>query len=159
MVYRLACDSDNVSALVQTPLVFTYADLFRTEQELQNLKARFPLSRVKLIHRGLGDPLGKATIVDIEHGALTMKQGEQFMRQWVAEKRPFPTAYFNRSEMSAIDSALKDLKGWWRWIATLDGTMRVPQHPNAMVQFANAAMAGTHVDMSIVYWPQYEPTS
>lgn len=159
-MYRLACDSDNLAALVPTPIILTYADLFQTRAELDTLRDRFSSSTVKLIDRGLGDPAAVATAIsvsDTETGARTVADTVLLMRQWVQDGRDFPTAYANRSTMPLIINALAGLKGWWKAWATLDGTMRIPDHPNDMVQFAGASMTGGHYDLWIIYDNAWHP--
>lgn len=161
---RLACDSDNLNDLIATPLIFTYADLVRDRGHLSALRARFPGSTLKLIDRGLGDPAGTAEAVqavDVEGGANAPLEAARKMLALVKEGRQFVTGYANRSTMPLLIEAthevgLTELE-WWKWYATLDGTMRVSEHPDAMVQFASAAMVGLHVDLSVVWHPRYHP--
>lgn len=163
---RLACDSDILSDLQPTPLIFTYADLIRDAGALQALRARFPGSNIKLIDRGMGDPANVASairIVDDETGANNSDEAAQKMLQWVKEGRLYVTGYANRSTLPSLFNATRAVgladHEWWRWIATLDGTMRVADHPDAMVQFTDAETAGLHVDFSIVWNPLYHPSA
>ena len=159
-MYRLACDSDNLSALVHTPVILTYADLIHTQADLDALRDRFPGSMVKLIDRGLGDPAAVATAVtasDTEPGARTVADTVRLIRQWVSTGVPYPTAYANRSTMPLIISALAGVKGWWPWWATLDGTMRIAGHENDMVQFAGSGMTGGHYDLTAIYNDNWHP--
>ena len=161
---RLACDSDSLESIQHTPFIFTYADLIRDRGALSALRARFPGSLVKLIDRGLGDPAGVASAiraVDDESGALDNERAARAMLEWVKEGRQYVTGYANRSTMPGLRTAARQIgladHEWWRWYATLDGTMRVDEDPGAMVQFANADMAGVHVDFSIVWNEHYHP--
>ena len=161
---RLACDSDNLNDLIATPLIFTYADLVRDRGHLSALRARFPGSTLKLIDRGLGDPAGTAEAVqavDVEGGANAPMQAAEKMLALVKEGRQFVTGYANRSTMPLLIEACHEVglteMEWWKWIATLDGTMRVSDYPNAMVQFASAQMVGLHADLSVIWHPQYHP--
>ena len=159
-MYRLACDSDNLNALVPTPVIFTYADLIPTRSALDALRDRFTTSLIKLIDRGLGDPAAVATAIsvsDTEPGARTIAQTVALMRLWISEGRAYPTAYADRSTMPMIISMLSGVHGWWKWWATLDGTMRIPSDPSAMVQFANANMTGGNYDLSIIYNDNWHP--
>lgn len=159
-MYRLACDSDNLAALVPTPVILTYADMFATHAELDALRDRFPGSMVKLIDRGLGDPAGIASAVsisDTEAGARTVADSVLLIRQWIAVGRSFPTAYANRSTMPLIINALAGVKGWWKWWATLDGTMRIPGHESDMVQFAGSNLTGGHYDLTVIYNDAWHP--
>lgn len=161
---RLACDSDNLADLLHTPFIFTYADLVRSPGALHALRARFPGSCLKLIDRGLGDPAGVASairVVDDETGANNAQQSAEKMLQWVTEGRPFVTGYANRSNIDALFGAARAIgladHEWFRWIATLDGTMRIAAHPYAMVQFIDAETSGLHVDFSVVWNDLYHP--
>lgn len=159
-MYRLACDTDDLAAIVPTPIILTYADLFTSRAQLDALRDRFPTSTIKLIDRGLGDPAAVATAIsvsDTEAGARTVADTVLLIRQWVQDGRDFPTAYADRSTMPLIINALAGLHGWWKWWATLDGTMRAPGHPGDMVQFASAAMTGGHYDLSIIYDNAWHP--
>lgn len=156
---RFACDSDSLADLAPTPLIFTYADLIRSAAEYSALTTRFPRSVVKLIDRGLGDPAGLAAtaMADDETGALTSAQAGARIRAWLAEGRQFVTGYANRSTMPSLEAELAGVTGWWRWFATLDGTMRIPGHPDAMVQFAGAQVTGGRFDLSVVWNGAYHP--
>lgn len=161
---RLACDSDNLSDLIATPLIFTYADLVRDRGHLHALRARFPGSTLKLIDRGLGDPSNTAEAVqavDVEGGANAPLQAAQKMLSLVKAGRQFVTGYANRSTMPLLIEATHEVglseQEWWKWYATLDGTMRVEPDPEAMVQFASAQMVGLHVDLSVIWHPLYHP--
>lgn len=161
---RFACDSDQLGALVACPIMFTYADLIRDRGQLHALRARFPGSVLKLIDRGLGDPAGTAEavrVVDIEPGANGIAEGAQKLLAMVKEGRQFVTGYANRNDMPALIEetqriGLSELE-WWKWYATLDGTMRIADHPDAMVQFANSQMAGAHIDLSVIWNGSYHP--
>lgn len=156
---RFACDSDSIADLVPTPLIFTYADLIGSAIEYTALTARFPRSVIKLIDRGLGDPAGLAAtvMVDVEQGALTAAQAAGQIRRYLAEGRQFVTGYANRSTMPSLEAELADVAGWWRWYATLDGTMRISTRPHAMVQFAGAQITGGRFDLSVVWNGAYHP--
>ena len=141
-------DSDD-PAVLELPIfndsrVATYADLVTPA-----LVAKFG-RRLAVIDRGHGDPLNLATIVDVERGALTIEQGAAKIKGWVAEHRPYVTAYVNRSNRDAMKAALGGVDPFW-WVATLDGTMNVQDSYTALVQFAGEAAIGLHVDVSVVY--------
>lgn len=161
-MYRLACDSDNLAALVHTPVILTYADLVPTMAELDALRDRFPGSLVKLIDRGLGDPAGVATAIsvsDTEPGARTVADTVALIREWIHAGRSFPTAYADRNTMPLIINALAGVQGWWKWWATLDGTMRITDHPNDMVQFAGVNLTGGQYDLTAIYEDAWHPQS
>ena len=161
---RLACDSDQLDALIPTPLIFTYADLVRDRGHLHALRARFPGSTLKLIDRGLGDPSNTAEAVqaiDVEAGANGIAEGAAKIKTLITEGRQFVTGYANRTDMPKLIAATQAIgiteMEWWKWYATLDGTMRVEPDPSAMVQFASSAMVGLHVDMSVIWHAGYHP--
>lgn len=160
MTVRLACDSDVLSALEDTPFIFTYADLVPTRDALDALKRAHPKSLVKLIDRGLGDPSGVATairVTDTEPGANSVAESAAKMQAWLKEGRSFVTGYADRDTMPKLMDAMSGHSGWWKWWATLDGTMTIPGHENNMVQFASAALVGRHVDMSVIWNGAYHP--
>lgn len=130
--------------------VATYADLLTPE-----LVNKFA-GRLVVIDRGHGDPLNRAHVADIEPGALSIEEGAAKIRQWTSEGRRFVTGYVNRSERSALLSAVAPLKPYL-WVATLDGNMNVEDEYEAIVQFAPETSIGKHVDVSIVYHESWCP--
>jgi hypothetical protein len=62
--------------------------------------------------------------------------------------------YCNRSTLPAVEAAMGPDRGFYRWIATLDGTLAIPGftpfNGPAAVQFAGSAQAGRNVDVSLV---------
>ena len=141
-------DSDD-PAVLELPIfndsrVATYADLLTPQ-----IVAKFG-RRLAVIDRGHGDPMNRAHIVDVERGVLSIEQGAAKVKTWVAEHRPYVTAYVNRSNRPAMKAALGSIDPFW-WEATLDGTMNVQDSYTAMVQFAGESAIGLHVDVSIVY--------
>ena len=141
-------DSDD-PAVLEEPIfndsrVATYADLLTPA-----IVAKFG-RRLAVIDRGHGDPMNRAHIVDVESGALTIAQGAAKIKTWVAEHRPYVTAYVNRSNQPALKAELGTVDPFW-WVATLDGTMNVQDSYSSIVQFAGEAAFGLHVDVSIVY--------
>ena len=145
---QLMFDSDD-PAVLEEPIfndsrVATYADLLTPA-----IVAKFG-RRLAVIDRGHGDPMNRAHIVDVERGVLSIEQGAAKVKGWVAEHRPYVTAYVNRSNRPAMRAALGSIDPFW-WEATLDGTMNVQDSYTAMVQFAGEAAFGLHVDVSIVY--------
>lgn len=152
---RLACDSDRLSSLVETNVVLTYSDLVPGTAALRELEHRFPLSEVGLIDRGLGDPTGAATIADIgEPGTLTPAQ----MADWFAVKRAQGwsclTGYGLLATLAEVGQ-LAGPHGWWRWFARWGTVLRVPGHPDAMLQFDNDP--DEHVDWTIIRNPHWHP--
>jgi hypothetical protein len=152
---RLACDSDQLDALIATPFVRTYSDLITDPAQLNQLVARFPDSHVELIDRGLGDRSGLASIADIETGALKIGQ----VRDWLGAKHAAGhqdlVVYCDRDNLDAVVQAC-DGMGYWHWIAA-PGQLVVPSHPDAQVQFAFASGLGAHVDLTIIPNFRYRP--
>ncbi len=112
--------------------------------------------RMKVIHRGLGDPHNLATIADIEPGCLSVEAGAQLIRQWHQENRHQPTAYHDRNEWPAVTQALAGVP-YFTWVATLDGTCSPNGHRPDAVQILDASKVGLHVDMSVVWNPAWFP--
>lgn len=152
---RLACDSDRLSSLVETPVVLTYADLVPTSHALAALEARFAHSEVGLIDRGLGDPLGVATIADVgEPDTLPAAR----MADWFDLKRgagwSCVTGYGSLATLQHVEQ-LAGRHGWWRWFARWGTVLQAPGHPDAMLQFDSDPAA--HVDWSIIRNPNWHP--
>lgn len=147
-------DSDDPAVLLSDHCkgsrVATYADLLTADLVRQLGK------RLSVIDRGQGDPLGLATIADIEPGLLTVEQGVAKIRQWITEGRHQPTAYSDRTDWPAIVTALGPLKPF-HWIATLDGTANPDGKYPAVVQALGEAKLGFHADMSIVWDDLWHP--
>lgn len=152
---RIMFDSDDPALLErlhasgEAGLVATYADLVTPA-----LASRFG-SDLLVIDRGSGDPHKLARCGDFERGALKPADAPEW---WDAHRqRGELTVYADRSTMPGLIHALGPHRPAWRWWATLDGTMRIPANPTAMVQFASAAMTGAHVDATIIYNPHWRP--
>jgi hypothetical protein len=148
-------DSDNPEVLAQmhhdgeAELVATYADL--VTKDLWSTLGKDLL----VIDRGQGDPHDLARAGDFERGALKPADAPGW---WDAHHdRGDLTVYADRSTMPALIRALGPHRPAWRWWATLDGTMRIPRNPGAMVQFAGTAQTGFHADATIIYNPRWRP--
>lgn len=156
MTIRLMCDSDNLSDLIDTPLIATYADLIRDNSDYADLESRFPESRLLFIDRAEGDPLGIASIADFESGTFTPAQ----LRSWLAAShdlhKPYPTIYSDLDNVPAVKAAVGDL-AYWHWIAWY-GHVVVPAYPYAVVQAFNGAATGLHLDLSVVHNDAWHPT-
>jgi hypothetical protein len=142
---RLMYDSDQIATCLElaragAPLVASYADLV-TPAHLEAAKAAG--SRLLAIDRGQGDPHQLARIGDFERGALKPSDAAGWWDQH--QNRGSLTVYADRSTMPGLLRALGPHRPVWRWWATLDGTMRIPVNPAAMVQFAGAAALGVLV--------------
>jgi hypothetical protein len=114
--------------------------------------------RLVVIDRGSGDPHGVATVADIEPGCLTVAEGAAKIRQWIAARRPYPTAYHDRAVQGEVTAALAGER-YYTWDATLDGTMRVPGVNLAAIQIAPSAVVGFHADLSVVWDDSWHPQS
>lgn len=147
-------DSDNTAVLVEDRFkgcrIATYADLLTSDL------VRQLAGRLVVIDRGHGDPLGLATVADIEPGCLTVAEGADKIRQWTSEHRPGVTGYCDRSEWPEVKAAVADLHPWY-WIATLDGTGNPDGEYPAVVQVLGQAQLGLPVDCSIVWDDRWHP--
>lgn len=144
----LMLDSDNPAVLLEPRFanlrIATYSDLVTPEI----IAAAGP--RLVVIDRGGADPHGLASVADIEPGCLTIAQAVERIRQWDAERRPFPTAYHDRNDWAAVNKALEGV-AYHHWVTTLDGTLVPGGFYMAVVQFAGAAVLGFHADASIIW--------
>jgi hypothetical protein len=159
MAIRVMLDSDVIGDLDgHCELVATYSDLATDYEALQD---QFPHSVVVLIDRGLGDPTGRASVADVQTGAMTVDQ----FPAWYDRKHKagvrYLTAYCNRSTLAALDAVLGNRKPY-RWLATLDGTCHIdgfqPLHGPAAVQILGANSVGVHCDLSLVMEDGWHPT-
>jgi len=151
-------DSDDPAVLLQPFLagcrVATYADLLNP-----TLVKEFG-PRLLVIDRGHGDPLGLATVADIEPGLLSAAAGAAKIHQWINERRPTPAAYHDRNDWGAVTSALAGAPAR-HWVATLDGTADPLGQRPAGVQILGAKSLGFHADLTIVWddtWHPLAPT-
>lgn len=154
---RLACDSDNLDALLPTPVIMTYSDLIPSAGAMAGLHERFPRSVILLIDRGLGDPTGRASIADVERGALTVTQLPAWWDQKHAAQIPFLTVYASLDRIPEVDDALGTGRNHWRWIASWQAGIGVPAYPSAMHQFVNGKLLSARVDLSAVLNENYCP--
>ena len=158
MTIRVMLDTD--TPLMLKPLaaiLATYADLIDAAQ-LAQLEVAW--GQVVLIDRGLGDPLGKASVIDVEAHA----RGAAAVPGWYDAKHAagvkHPTVYADRSTMPAVDTAA-GARPISRWYATLDGTAFGPGHTPgiapAAIQILGAAQLGYHADLSLVFEDGWNP--
>jgi hypothetical protein len=156
-VTSLMFDSDEPAALGTIQFlparVATYADLLTPQ-----ILAEFG-SRLAVIDRGLGDPMNRAHIVDIEQGAHTVASGSAAIKAWHAEGRQFLTVYVNRGNWDAVLAACLPVRPY-SWVATLDGTLNPNGKFPHLTQFASESALGLHADVSVVWdegWlPQHQ---
>ncbi len=155
---RTMIDSDKVDALGQhTHIVATYSDLVH---DFDAYRKAHPHQRALLIDRGIGDPTGEATIMDIEPHAMKAADVPGWFDRKHAAGKEFLTAYSDRNDYPAIVHAAGARK-LWHWIATLDGTMHIdgftPLHGPAAVQILGASQTGLSVDFSVVLEDAWNP--
>lgn len=164
MSIRFMLDSDDLNALTDhADILATYSDLTSDPAAIEQ---RYPASVVVWIDRGLGDPNSKATVMDIETGALTVADAPHLFDQWLSEGRKYITGYLNRANLAAFNTAM-GTRQVWRWVATLDGTAFIagdePLFAPAAIQCLSSAMLGMHADGSLVlnddWHPQLTPST
>ena len=165
---RVMLDSDALGDLPAglAPLLGTYADLITSPAELAALRQHHAGSQLVFFDRGLGDPLGIASIVDREDGAVPLGQLAPKFRSMHERGIAFPTCYSDRNDLAACDAELAaaGFDQHWRMVATLDGTAWLdlpgytPLHRPAVIQCLPAAMTGIHADLSLVLNPGWHPT-
>jgi hypothetical protein len=151
---RLACDSDRLASLVETNVVLTYSDLVPGTAALRDLEHRFPLSEIGLIARGLGDPTGAATIADVEAGTLSLAQAGDWLIAKRAQGWSCLTFYGSQTTLANL-AQMVGPHGWWRWFARWGTVLKVPGHPDAMLQFDNDP--DEHVDWTLIRNPHWHP--
>jgi hypothetical protein len=158
---RVMLDTDQPWQLTNTGiragLLATYADLI-TQTKLAVLEKDWP--RVVLIDRGLGDPLGKASVIDIERGTHGPADAPGWYDRQKRAGIRYLTVYCNRATLPAVNAAMGH-RAYFRWIATLDGTAHIggftPGLGPAAVQTLGAAALGFHADLSLVLEPHWHP--
>jgi hypothetical protein len=149
---RVLLDSDDPGVFPSgAQMVATYADL-ATPDLRDRLRAAH--ETVIWIDRGNGDPLHLATVIDVEAGLHAPRDAPGWYdRRRQAGARNL-TVYCTRNGLPAVNAAMGD-RSFYRWIATLDGTLHIkgfsPLSGPAAVQFAGAGQAGIHVDVSLVF--------
>lgn len=155
---RFMIDTDDLHSLTgHAELLATYADLVT---DVRQLEREFPHSQIILIHRGLGDPTGEASVFDIEPGALTPEQAVALYDDAVKREIRFLTAYHDRQDAQAVADAFGK-RPHYNWDATLDGTAHIkgydPLHSPAVIQCLSAHMLDAHVDGSLVFEDNWHP--
>jgi|HubBroStandDraft_1064217.scaffolds.fasta_scaffold303466_2 hypothetical protein len=161
---RTAFDSDDLDALMSvagvSQFLFTYTDLFpansQYEEYLHEAQKRGSQD-VILIDRALGDPTGKATIADVEAGAMTADE----LPAWFEDRDgiEYLTVYCDQSNLAACEIAYP--RPHWRWLADLDGQWYLPGfralHRPALLQVASAAETGVDCDASLIFNDNWHP--
>jgi hypothetical protein len=155
---RLMLDTNQPEDLgVGAEILATYADLHTPALE-QLLRLRH--GQVVWIDRGLGDPAGISTVLDVEQHA----EGPAAIPGWFDSRRSRGmgslTVYANRDTMPSVDAAAGG-RGIYRWIARLDGQLAVPGflpgRTPAAVQVLGSAALGFHADLSVVQEDRWHP--
>ena len=155
---RLMLDTDKPLGLpVTTGLLATYADLADTSlvAHLTGIHGQ-----VVWIDRGLGDPLGLATVIDVETGTHRPADAPVWYDRRHAAGAAGLTVYCNRSTLAEVDREMGP-RNHYRWIARLDGIATVPgftpgQGP-AAVQVLGSSALGFHADASLVLQAGWNP--
>lgn len=152
-------DTDVLNDLTpHAELLATYADLVT---DLPALQKQFPNSVIILIDRGLGDHTGLSSVADVENGAMTAADAAAWYDRQHAKGVKDLTIYCSRDELAAVDTAM-GARVFYRWIATLDGTVHIdnfkPLEAPAAVQCLSASMLGIHADGSLVLQDQWHRT-
>jgi len=156
---RLMLDTDKPLGLtVTTGMLATYADLADAPLVAHLSRTH---GHVVWIERGLGDPLGLATILDVEGGAVRPAQAPVWYDRRHAQGAKSLTVYCNRSTLAEVDTEMGP-RNFYRWVARLDGISAVPgftpgKSP-AAVQIMGAAALGFHADASLVFQDAWQPT-
>lgn len=109
--------------------------------------ARFPHARQVRINV-TGNPADGGDCLDVEQGDATPAQAPIWYDARHAAGVRNLAIYCNRSTLPAVNKAM-GTRTFYRWIATLDGTLLVGKY--AAVQFAGASAAGINVDVSAVW--------
>ena len=156
---RFMLDTDQLDKLTgHVELLMTYSDLV---PDYGTISRRFPKSKVILIDRGLGDPTGLASVLDIEPGALTINAAIRRYDEQQAKGVDFLTAYHDRADADAIKAAFLPRHPWHIY-ATLDGTAHiagyVPLEGPAAVQCLSSGELGYHADGHLVFEDGWNPT-
>jgi hypothetical protein len=156
---RTALDSDMPGDMTgNVDFLLTYSDLVTDPAGYERQR---PAQQVVYIDRGLGDPDNKATIIDIERGALTVEHLPDWYDAKVRARLPFLTYYCNRSTIASV-MAVMGGRHMYRWIATLDGTVAVagftPMQSPDLVQILPASSIGIHADLSLILCETWRPT-
>lgn len=155
---RIALDSDDLSVFgAPCDFILTYSDLVHDGVAFA---AEHPGKQIEYIDRGMGDPGGKATIIDVETGAHTVASIPAWYDAKAAKHLPYLTYYCNRSTLPGVQAVIGS-RHMWRWIATLDGTVAVhgfsPLQGPDLVQCTPAVHLGFHADLSLVLSPSWHP--
>lgn len=107
-----------------------------------------------------GDPDHGGDALDVERFDATPDHAPAWFDARTKAGAGGLTIYCNRSTLPAVEAAMGK-RSYFRWIATLDGTLHIdgykPLEGPAAVQFANSTMAGRNVDVSLVMSDYFHP--
>lgn len=158
---RFGEDSDVIDDLTgEASIVFVYSDQVPDHNAYLALVHRFPQSEVVLIDRGLGDPTGLASVIDVENGAWAPGEARAWCERKQAAGVKYVTVYVNRSNIATVQADLHGITVYW-WVATLDGTCHIEGFTAlagpTLVQFATATMLGRNADGSLIFDHNWHP--
>ena len=158
MSYRIMFDSIDPSAIpADAELVAGYVD-GPVSQWPSSAWTMFPKAQLVRINV-TGDPAHGGDALDVERFDATPDHAPVWFDARGGDAAGL-TIYCNRDTLPAVEKAMGKRK-YFRWIATLDGTMHIdgypPMHGPAAVQFAGAAMLGINADMSLVMSDYFHP--
>lgn len=159
---RIMYDSDQPAAIpASAPIAATYSDLVPDLAALTALRNRWTGRPLILIDRGMGDPTGQSSAIDVETGAYSPAGIPAWWDHQNAAGIPWLTIYCTRDGMAAAHAAAGDRLAWL-WVATLDGTCHVTVPAGARlagIQVLGAAQLGRHADLSIITDAAWQPAA
>lgn len=129
-------------------------------QNIEAMRARFAHIPVVSIDVFGSDNL--ADVLDVENFDATPAESYVWLKAKIARGDPFPTVYCNRSTQPLVEVATKELihgRDYWFWIATLDGTVILPDMTGVVAVQDKGATTGNHYDESVVYDNAWHPSS
>ena len=108
-----------------------------------------------------GDPSYGGDCLDVENGDATPDHAPGWYDARHAAGVRDLAIYCNRGNLAAVNAAM-GTRPFYRWVATLDGTLAIDGHPPlvspAAVQFAgSSAVGGLPLDVSLVFEPSWHP--
>lgn len=156
MTWRLMNDSDDPSALLPTDVAATYSDLFTKHTQVIDLVEHLAGTKVIFGDRGEGDPLGIASWLDSERGALTIPELLINVRNMRERGVKYLTVYHSADNTQEIEERLAGVS-YYQWVAWWGHLAQGRLHHVAR-QFLPAASLDIHVDLSVVHDDRWHPT-
>lgn len=158
MSYRIMFDSIDPSAIpADAELVAGYVDGPQSAWK-STAWTMFPHAQLVKINV-TGDPSHGGNALDVERFDATPDHAPAWFDASGGDAAGL-TIYCNRDTLPAVERAMGKRR-YFRWIATLDGTLHIDGYPPlegpAAVQFANSTMAGRNVDVSLVMSDYFHP--